>query len=154
METYNKHEESVDMEMRKLEESLGSNDFVITPSEVDIILSSTLRRSEYSLFKRLVKYLPYNSGVLMRRDYPDEYATLNYLIKDLKDNDGNRLYTKQALMNLMTELRKRDIIASYKTTDSSLCYLINPWVAYRGNKSIDESVFRTFKDSRWRSIPR
>lgn len=141
------------MEKRDLEETLFSaNGFVVTQTIVDFKLASVLRKSEYILFKALIQYLPYNSGVLMRKDYVTEYATLDYFVEDIKDFDGNAMYSKQVLKNLMTELKKHDLIASFKTTDSGLFYMVNPWVAFRGKQGVHEYVVNTFKDSRWKEV--
>lgn len=134
--------------------TLNTNDFAIIPTEVMIELITVLRKSELLLFGKLLRYLPSNSSILMRRDRPKEYVTLNYLVNDMKNPDGKPEYSKQVLKNLMTELRKNDVIKSVELQDSGLCYLINPWVAHGKTKNLDDVAFNVFKDSRWRSIPR
>lgn len=135
-------------------EIYGCSNCNLIPNSIVVELFKVLKHSEYEFFSRLLDYMPYNCNILMRKDFPDEYARIDYFVESMVDSDGDSLYSKQAVKNFLTTLRKVDLIASTTTTDSGLHYMVNPWVAHKGKLGLSDSLFKTFKNSRWRDFPR
>ena len=135
-------------------EIYGCSNCNLIPNSIAIQLFKVLKHSEYEFFLRLLEYMPYNCNILMRKDYPDEYARIDYFVESIVDSDGNNLYSKQAVKNFLTKFKKVDLIASTSTTDSGLHYMVNPWVAHKGKLGLSDSLYKTFKNSRWRDFPR
>lgn len=140
------------MKKREMAESILSANYINTPPRVDIQLSKELKKAEYVFFKTILLYLKFNSGVLV---HDGKSVTIDFLYENLVDEDGNKLYSsKQSIRNLIYSLRQHELIKPYVNKDDGHCYVVNPWVAYYGNKEINDTLYDMFSETKWKDISR
>ena len=140
------------MKKREMTESILSANYINTPPRVDIQLSKELKKAEYVFFKTIILYLKFNSGVLVHNG---KSVTTDFLYENLVDEDGNKLYSsKQSISNLIHSLRQHELIKPYVNKDDGHCYVVNPWVAYYGNKEINDTLYDMFSETKWKDISR